>query len=592
MSTYINTAVPKSLQVNQNTSTTRYKVSGEELYILSSSLTAVQSISTVSEGNENGAFYTNLGTGFGNIVTAIAVQDDNRIVVGGEFIDLNGNTRNYITRLNIDGTEDESFYSKLGSGFDNKVKTIALQPDGKIIVGGSFTDLGGNTRNRLVRLNDIEDLTFYNNLNGGFDGEVLTVVVQPDGKILVGGNFTDLGGNTRNYLVRLNSDGTEDTAFYTNLGSGGFNNTIYTIEIQPDGRILVGGAFTSLGGNARNYLVRLNTDGSEDTSFYTKLGSGFNDAVRTIKVQSNGKILVGGKFITYNGNTRNYFIRLYSDGTEDNNFYTNLGSGFGGTVFTCIVQPDEKIVVGGEFTGLNGNTRNKLVQLNSDGTEEPSFYASLGTGFNGDIYTLNNDKIFLVGGDFGTLNGNTRNKLVDLTHRQYAINNTTLDASSQYEKINLVGVTQINGYANQNYNVVAGITYNPTIYYEGVNGELAYWGGGNVTEGVLYYLRSTGNWEIANANDPAKGTKLLAIAAGTGRAYEVGMLLKGHARFPGIGCYTGPDPGKPLYLSTTGGEFAETAPTATGDIVRIVGYVVDKDLAQIYFCPDNTWVEN
>ena len=558
--------------------------------MLSSSLTVVQNINATSEGNENGAFYTNLGGGFDNSVYTAVTQDDSRIVVGGSFTDLNGNTRNYITRLNIDGTEDDSFYIRLGSGFDNSVYTMALQPDGKILVGGSFGSFNGNTRNKLVRLNDIEDFTFYDNLNGGFDNSINAIAIQSDGKILVGGTFTDLGGNGRNRLVRLNSDGTEDTNFYSNLGTG-FNNIVYAIKIQPDDRILVGGEFTDLNGNTRNRLVRLNSDGTEDTSFYTTLGSGFDNWIKTIEVQPDGRILVGGKFDGFNGNTRKKFVRLYSNGTEDTAFYTNLNSGFNDSVYTCLIQPGGKIIVGGSFTVLGGNTRNRLVQLNSDGTEVSAFYTALGSAFDGVVYTLLNDRIFLVGGGFTDLDGNTRNYLVDLTHKLFTTNNTTIDASSIYEKINLAGVTQINAYANQNLVTTGGISYNHTVYYEGVNGELMYWGEGDVTKGVLYYLDTSGTWAVADASTESTATRFLAIAAGTGKGYEVGMLLRGHARFPDIGCYSGATPGRPLFLSTTGGEFTDTAPSATGEIVRIIGYVFNDDLAQIYFCPDNTWVE-
>jgi hypothetical protein len=92
---------------------------------------------------------------------------------------------------------------------------------------------------------------------------------------------------------------------------------------------VVGGQFTSFNGNTRNYLVRLNSDGTEDTSFYTNLGTGFNDVVAGVIIQSDGKIIILGEFTLFNGNTRYEIIRLNSDGTEDTSFYTNLGTGFG-----------------------------------------------------------------------------------------------------------------------------------------------------------------------------------------------------------------------------------------------------------------------
>ena len=506
--------------------------------MLSSSLTVVQNNTALTEGNENSAFYSNLGSGFNGSVRTTVTQDDGRIVVGGGFTDLNGNTRNFLVRLNPDGTEDVKFYNNLGTSFNSTLYALAIQPDGGILVGGGFTELNGNTRSRLVRLNDIEDATFYNNLGNGFNDLVYALAIQPDGKILVGGEFNELDGNSKNKLVRLNPDGTEDTAFYSNLGSG-FDGVVRDITLQPDGGILVGGGFTGLNGNTRRRLVRLNPDG-----------------------------------------------------TEDVDFYTNLGGSFDNPVYSLTIQPDGKIIVGGEFNNFNGNAREFLIQLNSDGTEVTSFYTNLGGSFNGIIYTLTNDKIFLVGGDFDELDGNTRKHLVDLTSKVVNINTTTTNASNPFEKINLSGVTQINRYSTPGSDIQAGIAYNPTLYYEGVNGELAYWGTGNVEKGVLYNLKDGGDWGAVNATDPAKGTKLLAIAAGTGRAYEVGMLLRGHARFPDIGCYTGPNPGVPLFLSTTAGEFTATAPTGTGEIVRIIGYMQNSTTSQIYFCPDNTWVEN
>ena len=223
--------------------------------------------------------------------------------------------------------------------------------------------------------NGTANFTFYTNLGTGFNGPLYNVTTQPDGKILVGGNFGTLNGNTRNRLVRLNSDGTEDTSFYTNLG-GGFNNIVHSIEIQSDDKILVGGFFDNFNGNTRNRLVRLNSNGTEDTSFYTNLGTGFNNSVYNVTIQPDGKILVGGSFTALNGSTRNKLVRLNSNGTEDTSFYSNLGTGFEGVelipsnIRSVYVQPDGKILVGGFFVSLNGNTRTNLVRLNSNGTED------------------------------------------------------------------------------------------------------------------------------------------------------------------------------------------------------------------------------
>ena len=151
-------------------------------------------------------------------------------------------------------------------------------------------------------------------------------------------------GATRNYLVRLNSDGTSDSTFYTNLGTGAFNGPVTSVVVLSDGSILVGGNFTTLGVNTRNRMVKLSSTGLEISAFYTSLGTGFNNIVSDIKVQSDNKILVGGGFTTFNGNTRNKLVRLDSLGIEDSGFYVNLGTGFDSDIYTLRVQSDGKIL--------------------------------------------------------------------------------------------------------------------------------------------------------------------------------------------------------------------------------------------------------
>jgi len=138
--------------------------------------------------------------------------------------------------------------------------------------------------------------------------------------------------------------------------------------------------------------------------------------------------------------------------------------------------------------------------------------------------------------------------------------------------------------------------YVPTSFYNflgtgSVNGEIAHWGAGSVTAGNLYYYDSSGNWTAADADAESTSTGLLGIARATGTAGTVGMLLRGHARFTANSSYTGTTTtGAKLYASTTAGAFSQTAPTGTGKVVRIIGYVQSTSQDQIYFCPDNTWV--
>ena len=357
-----------------------------------------------TDGTKDTSF--NAGIGFSHSVLSIAVQNDGKILVGGDFIVYNGVAENKIIRLNADGTKDIAFGP--GNGFNGYVNSIAEQTDGKILVGGSFNSYKGITEKGIIRLNadGTKDVSFTT-------GTVLNtfwvdaIVVQIDGKIIVGGYFTDYNGITENNIIRLNADGTKDTSFTTGVG---FNNYVHTMAVQPDGKILIGGAFTTYNGVTENYIIRLNTDGTKDSSFVT--GTGFNNYVKSIVVQTDGKIVVGGYFTAYNGVTENYIIRLNTDGTKDSSFIT--GTGFNFSVNSMALQTNGKILVGGDFNSYNGVAQNKIIRLNTDGTKDSSFIT--GNAFNSYILSIalqNNGKI-IIGGAFTVYNGETENRLVRL----------------------------------------------------------------------------------------------------------------------------------------------------------------------------------
>ena len=337
----------------------------------------------------------NTGLGFNGIVSPIVLQPDGKTLVGGSFTAYKGLTSNRITRLNIDGSIDASFNT--GTGFNSYITSIVKQPDGKILVGGNFTTYNGITQNRIIRLNSDGSIDASFNVGTGFNNYVSSIVIQPDGKILVVGNFVNYNGGVSAYIIRLNADGSKDTSF--NIGNG-FNNTVFSVVLQPDGKILAVGSFTSFNSVAENRIVRLNTDGSKDVSFVA--GAGLNNTTLTIAVQSDGKILVGGNFTGYNGVTGiNRIIRLNSDGSQDATF--NSGTGFNNSVRTILVQPDNKIVIGGGFASYNGVTENKIIRLNSDGGKDVTFVT--GTGFNNlnvNSLCLKSNDTLLVGGDFTT----------------------------------------------------------------------------------------------------------------------------------------------------------------------------------------------
>lgn len=352
-----------------------------------------------------------MGTGLNLSVNSMVKQNDGKILVGGDFNTYKEIFQNNLMRLNSDKTKDNSF--SIGSGFNGSVTSITLQNDGKIIVGGKFTKYQGTTQNYLIRLNTdgTKDSSF--NIGTGFDNIVNFVAIQPDGKILVGGNYRKYQGISQNYMIRLNTDGTKDTTF--NLGAGFYNimgdavNVVKTIVLQPDGKILVGGNFEKFKSSDQENLIRLNADGTKDTSF--DIGYGFSSVVFSITLQPDGKILVGGAFKSYKGINQQKLIRLNTDGSKDNSF--DVGLTFQECmVYSTVVKNDGKIIVGSYASSSQAVTQNNLIRLNTDGSRDNSFGTGI-TFFNNNktsatIYSIllePNDEL-LIGGDFTAYRGN------------------------------------------------------------------------------------------------------------------------------------------------------------------------------------------
>lgn len=324
-------------------------------------------------------FNTNIGTGANQRVYSAVVQTDGKIVVVGEFSSWNGSSADYVVRLNADGTRDISFSTgNFGHVNVPQVRAVAVQNDGKVVLVGGFSSWNGQSVGRIVRLNadGSVDSGFTSNNGTGAGGYGLrTVAVQSDGKILVGGSglFNSWNGATVSGVVRLNADGTRDTAFSNMVGAGGgVDGGVSTVRLQSDGKILVAGSFAEWNSVAVGQFIRLNSDGSRDETFATNTGSAANGWTEGIAVQTDGKILVAGSFSQWNGTTVGGLIRLNVDGTLDSTFATNVGTGptrEGSTGYAeqVVVQPDGVILVGGNFTRWSTAATIGLVRLSSTG---------------------------------------------------------------------------------------------------------------------------------------------------------------------------------------------------------------------------------
>ncbi len=268
------------------------------------------------------------------------------------------------------------FTTGASSGFNNVVTSIEGYGT-KTLVGGSFTTYRASSNNRLIMLDEFGNKETLFNVGTGFNGTVATIATQSDGKILVGGRFNNYNSNSVNNFVRLNSNGSLDSSFGGGFSGSSAPGYVYSINVQTDGKILVGGLFSNYSGNSLtgNNIIRLNSDGSIDSSF--SVGVGTNSEVYVIKRISD-KIYVGGTFTSYSAATHNRFVRLNLDGTIDTSF--NIGSGFSGTALPAVndvvVTGNQTVCIAGVFTTFNGASRNSIVYLTQTGSENSSFVTS------------------------------------------------------------------------------------------------------------------------------------------------------------------------------------------------------------------------
>lgn len=333
-------------------------------------------------------------------VYALALQPDGKFFIGGDFTIVNDVTRNRVARLNPNGSLDGRF--NVGLGPNLPVRAMALQPDGKLVIGGFFTRVHGTNRAGVARLNRDGTLDSFFNPGAGANNPVYAVALDAIGRIFIGGAFDSVAGTTRPGIALLNTNGTLNTGFRPTTGA---NGTVYAIAVQPDGKVIIGGEFDLVNNVPLARLARLNPDGSVDDTF--NLGIGLNAAVRTIALQADRKILIGGSFTTVDGTPRNYLARLHPDGTLDEAFLRS-DEGANNAVYALAVQADGKILVGGDFTTFHGRNRNRITRLLPSGKLDATI--NFGTGANSFVaaFAIQPDRRIIFGGGFTSFDDQPR----------------------------------------------------------------------------------------------------------------------------------------------------------------------------------------
>lgn len=367
-------------------------------------------------------------------VNLVELQNNGKIIISGNYRRYNNITQYTISRLNTDLTLDTSFSTSGPIPSTQLPLDLDIQTDNKIVLAGWFTGFsGGSNGVGLARLNTNGSLdTSFNqggsglNANQGYtSNKSYACAIQNDGKILIGGDFWSYNGIKRLGIVRLNQNGSIDYSFNPiELNNNYYRAVVMEIAVQPNGRILLSGVFSSsLPGIGPKYLIRLNSDGQIDNSFvmgdltgstpYGNLGTSLYTYLSCLTLLTDGRIIATGGFTKYNGVTVNNIVRLHSNGSVDSSFITSVG--VNRAINSVLIEPSsEKIIVGGEFSTFNGSPVKKLIRLNTNGELDTSF--SIGDGtfdpqssisfFYNSIQTIKKqpDGKVIVGGKFTIFN--------------------------------------------------------------------------------------------------------------------------------------------------------------------------------------------
>jgi uncharacterized delta-60 repeat protein len=320
---------------------------------------------TPTPGRIDASFVPAPGTN--DAVNAVIPQPDGKVIVVGRFTQANNVGRNRIARFNFNGSLDTSFDP--GTGADAEITAAVLQPDGRIVVAGLFTSFNGFMHKGVCRLNTNGSVDQTFGLGAGIDNAALALALQSDGRILVGGQFSQVDLTQRFNLARLNTNGSVDLTFDPGNGPSGDVNAIV---IQPDGAIIIGGTFIGYNGFARGGIARVLANGVLDPSFDSGVGTGGN--VFALALQHNGQIVLGGRFVQYAGINRTFIARVFSNGSLDLGFNPVPDD----WVQSLAVEPDDRILVGGFFTVINGVGRSRIARLNTTGSVDTTFDPGLG----------------------------------------------------------------------------------------------------------------------------------------------------------------------------------------------------------------------
>lgn len=354
-------------------------------------------------------------------VRSIGILSTGEVIAVGAFVQWDGNTVNRIVKLGTDGSIDFGFLGNMGPGADNTINDVAIMSDDRIVVGGAFQNISGNPRDRIAIINPDGSLDANFDPLGGFSDEVLSVELEADEQILVGGYFTQFNAIDVGAIARLQQNGNLDGTFGSiGAGASGAFPAVWDIEVQADDHILIGGEFDQYNGNASTNLARLDPDGNFDPSF--SVGSGVTGGafptVFDIALNSSEAIIIGGEFTQYNGFSAPNIAMIDPSGGVVPTFASGGGTDAG--IRSIDIASDDYIIAGGTFANFAGNPAEFLVKITPSGVYEGTFNTTPGADGGVEAVKINDNTSLYIGGAFQNYQSS------NLANRIAKINNSVM----------------------------------------------------------------------------------------------------------------------------------------------------------------------
>ena len=343
------------------------------------------------------------GPGANATVQTVVAAPEGAVFAAGNFTVFNDTPRSGVVRLNSDGSLDPAFAPAFTLPADGGVFVVTPLPDGKVLVGGRFSDLNGSGRRTLVRL--LANGTIDPSFQAGFPdlSGVLAIAVDDTGGIYAGGAFAMVDGVRRASLVRLRANGALDPAFTPPPIVGIGSPVVTAIVVQRDAKVLVGGQFQASEGVERwDNLMRLRDTGEIDSDFRSQAAVNGAQAIAALALEGTGHLLVAGTFPFSGQQSGQALRRLRPDGTRDEGFRPEFRTSTNSpaTLNTLLIDAAGRTVVGGDFATVNGEPQPWMARVLADGSRDPRF--SPAQSPDGEVTTLDRDSLgrILLGGDF------------------------------------------------------------------------------------------------------------------------------------------------------------------------------------------------